>query len=524
MIGTRFKIIDVSRNNSNNCYIIKLKLNNDTSNIDDKALDCTISNRKLLKKCISVLPEGVYNAQLRNRNIIFDQLTYLFPTEKWISAVKFYCLGIRYDRTVKNYAGALLNYDKALGIWMEHINDDELNFSTDIAQTLKNIINLYRKNINGQKLITANFDSAHMKFLTEKAARGTDQINEEKYLAIIYEQRMSVSTSDNENEKMENCLKCIKYNERCLQITLKYPDRFSSFQTAKFYKKLGDIYLSMSKYDDTLVSYKMALEIHLQRLLPNIVLIRFLSKKISTVYIENDNDYQSALKYQLIYHDYTQKANVIKPTMNDEKTTNDKKENVADSHIKLSHTYVQLYEYDSAVEHLKMSNTIFEEIKYYDHIAKGQIQLADLYLKREYYDLAVEYLTTALEYYQKHRSKKKYEIVLVQEKFGDLYLKQQRYNIAETYLLNSLQTSQEKSRSIKKKLNRARLIHRDHIRSERKRTKLPCMSAPRPNYCKPVADLNKQFKQYKNIIVSIQDKLKSVPSYLPAQKKYKKRK
>ncbi|CAF4502452.1 unnamed protein product, partial [Didymodactylos carnosus] len=131
MIGIQFLVQknDLLYDENEKLWNVKLKLQ---SNFNLK-FDCE-SKRKNLKNSISQLTHFIWMALPQDINSIFYELINLFPSKKWILAVKMHCIGNYQEWKVENYSVALSSYEEALKIWDEYKDDDELDYSADIGK------------------------------------------------------------------------------------------------------------------------------------------------------------------------------------------------------------------------------------------------------------------------------------------------------------------------------------------------------------------------------------------------------
>ncbi|CAF1377734.1 unnamed protein product [Didymodactylos carnosus] len=373
MTGTQFmkERGDISYDKNEKIWIIKQKLDYDNHIKHDKDFH-GMTERRILKNCITALSYNLDEASPEDIDTIFNELIDLFSSEKWILATKFHSLGLRHQRTELNYTelndselnyiAALSNYDQALNIWLEYINDNELNCSFDIGQLHKLIGQIYQYYVDIQDKNRANkhYDLAisYYQSAIEKVATDYEQINIQSQISFVYKYRMEIS--NDENERIQNNLMAIKYRELTVQNMLKYY-LSNDIEIGRCMIHLADLYKSIFKYDDALINYEKALEIVIQDKSDPESYIG-ICDFIVEIYIKYKNDYNSALKYKLIKHEYTLKENVQKLTDN-ETEIDWKNEEIAESYIELSNIYIKLHEYKLAYQNLTIAMTLYQKIK-----------------------------------------------------------------------------------------------------------------------------------------------------------------
>ncbi|CAF0849017.1 unnamed protein product [Didymodactylos carnosus] len=303
MIGTEFHIDDMSYDENEKTWIVRLKLTHD----DDGDKKCNKNFESITKRtlmdCVNLLDDyEITDAAVEEIDTIFNELIALFPSGKWILAAKFYRLAIKQNSVKKNYTVVLTNYHQALKIWREYINDDELNSFMDIGKIHSGIGHYYEYQLEIKSLSKKHYDLAirYYQLAIEKTATDYEKKHIFNELSSLYGSKMKFSTD--EIIRLKNGLMAIKYKELSFQIILKY--RSPDYEDGYCIRNLADLYKSIQKYDDALTSYEKALRIFLQQPEVDLSFVTMTCNAIISIYIEHKHDYHSALKYQLIINEY----------------------------------------------------------------------------------------------------------------------------------------------------------------------------------------------------------------------------
>jgi tetratricopeptide (TPR) repeat protein len=216
--------------------------------------------------------------------------------------------------SIKNYDDAFINYDKALRIYLELIEENP-NY---VYNMISKILEIYTKHRN-------------------------DYHSRRKYELLKHEYTLKINAPKSTD------------NDYITQEKIK--------TIANTYEQLGDFYQSISNYNEALDYYKRALMIHQQELESHYYPISSLTEKISNIYIEHKHDYQSALEYQLLCHEYTVKQTTPDTTTDDERIIDRKKYKRGVCHIELSDFYVRIHQYDLAKKHLLIALNLYQEVQ-----------------------------------------------------------------------------------------------------------------------------------------------------------------
>ncbi|CAF0946668.1 unnamed protein product [Didymodactylos carnosus] len=362
MIGTEFQKIKVSYDKNENIWIIKLKLGyNSTFRVDE--YHERLIKRRTLKNSVGTPTQTDSNfirfSSFQDKNLLFNELLILYPSEKWFLAIKYFCQARSqgYETGADKHA-ILSNCEKALEIWHEYINDDELNCYVDIAQIHREIFWFHINKIEDLNTYKKHYELAinYYQLAIDKALTDYEK-------AVIYVELSSVYKiyfTDDKNEREDVRLMAIKYMELCLELTLKYRSS-NDFMIGDIFQELGRLYESIQRYDDALNNYDKALEIYLQQAESSNGAEMSIIACIVPIYTKYKNNYQLALKYQLIKHEYKLKLLATEPTMDDEGEIDLKKNQIAGSHLELADIYIELQQYDLTYEHLTTAIKLYKE-------------------------------------------------------------------------------------------------------------------------------------------------------------------
>ncbi|CAF1489472.1 unnamed protein product [Didymodactylos carnosus] len=170
---------------------------------------------------------------------------------------------------------------------------------------------------------------------------------------------------ESENDrKTENGLMSVKYKEQMIELMYKYYSA-TDLKIAQNLEQLADIYKTLQRHDGVLINLEKALEIRLQEVDPRLSPIIAISQNITNLYIKHRQDFQSALQYQLINHKYTLEYNELKSSASKDskEDVEESREKIAGSHIGLADLYLELQQYDSAIEHLEIAMTLYKQVK-----------------------------------------------------------------------------------------------------------------------------------------------------------------
>jgi tetratricopeptide (TPR) repeat protein len=194
-----------------------------------------------------------------DRYRILDTLSELFPLEIWLfQVVKLSCQANYPCKREEKYNEGFTNYNSTVQIWLDNVNNTELNCYIDIGQIHNTIAWYYKFNtkLKDQSMAMKHTDLSIMYF--QLAIENT--VMDDYELIHIYEKlsdifRYKMKITDDVNDG----LMAIKYGELRLQsLILYYSD--NDIKVGRCLDDLADIYKSTSNYDAALLNYDRSLK------------------------------------------------------------------------------------------------------------------------------------------------------------------------------------------------------------------------------------------------------------------------
>ncbi|CAF3688710.1 unnamed protein product [Rotaria sp. Silwood1] len=321
---------------------------------DDQHLQAT-SKRNQLAHCLRDFYKETENKPLDEIHNIFNELLNIFPLEKWITAVKASCLGaINLKWPLRDHAKALKYYEKSLSIWFEFVDDDELQCYIDIVHIYEKIRDIYDLAI------------AQAQSLLEKCSDESQQTIIHVRLSWLYIQKANMNTDD--TKKAENLLLALRHKKLEIQTLTNSSTSSDQYtRTASLYNQIANLNEMLFNYEEALTNYSKSLEIQCEHPVYNYAdNYSIATTAIVRIYIDKKHDYTSALKYQLLKHEYILK----KPIDEDYEDDDIKNGEIADSHVVLANIYREMHQYVSATKHLTTGIELYKEDRYEDHKEK----------------------------------------------------------------------------------------------------------------------------------------------------------
>ena len=443
MIGTQFIRTDASYDTDINAWIIKLSLTNNVKKKDDKDFTDIPFKRRLLNCTTSIKNIDCQASFERDIQVIFDELIHLYPSEKWISAVHIASHGIyKSDRGQPKDLDVVSDYERALEIWHEHVNDGELNVYKQIAEIHSDLAgDCYEFDSKDNDLAKKHYDLAvnYYELALRKSLTNDETKEILHYLVVESDSRLDI-TQDAE-EKIQIGRKTRQYHELKLQHLLSYHSQDDDVDVVRCFMRLAELQSKIHEYDDALLNYDKVLELYFKRkffLHDNVTLIY---RRMAMIYFKYKYDYHLALKYQLLAHkniSITSKLDIKDLDF----VIDEKKKHSAESHLELAQIYIALHEYDVASEHLTTAVQINEErsSKYTLDISASYYEnFADIYIALDQSELVMEHLRKALDLYRELKQQH------IQEP--------QQFRHHECELEELIEHDEIKIRDIEKKLN-----------------------------------------------------------------------
>ncbi|CAF1376748.1 unnamed protein product [Adineta ricciae] len=297
-----------------------------------------------------------------------DSLEYNDEDKVWVKKLRLYNYHKINDINKHDPSAAIKNYNDALKFWSEYVTDSEMNCFRDIAKIYCNLGECYHTHKKDVKTALINYRLAITNYqLAIPLARDDyEKTSLLEQLTDVYSLKMDIKT--NENESKQDYAEFIK----CKQLSGENMLKYTSLNDSSFRDRLmepGWIYASNRKYDEALNIYEHVIDIYLKESeLDYDWIIRKVSDVIE-IYTERKNDYNSALKYQLIKHECTLKQNQANLTDSYDKSQR-KKRYIADEQVELADLYTKLHCYKEAHE-------------LYDAALKLRQELSDRFVRHE---------------------------------------------------------------------------------------------------------------------------------------------
>ncbi|CAF4283802.1 unnamed protein product [Rotaria socialis] len=205
-IGTEFRKEEVKYNQDEDLWIVSLELRNDYDQHDSREFEITPA-KFTISNCLNICTDWDFCVMSSTDSIsfIFDGLIGVYPTyEQWILAAQYH---------------SLANY-KALKSWKKYKNDSDLNANIDISKVYKNMVYYYDYDnafINYDKALRIHFELVNEissyfynivnKLLELCAVHKNNYHTELKYQLLKYEYTVksaAPSSTDNDYTAAEN--------------------------------------------------------------------------------------------------------------------------------------------------------------------------------------------------------------------------------------------------------------------------------------------------------------------------------
>ncbi|CAF2137827.1 unnamed protein product [Rotaria magnacalcarata] len=359
--------VSYSYEDNKKIWTIKSTLTNDWQLKYEQYLEMT-TQKEHLQKCLRRISLHIYHATPNDVEVAFNELLDLYPSERWILALKKESLGDNQSEISHNRSAALEYYQKALEIWSEYVNDDELNADYDIVRIYWKIATNNADSIMAMKY--SDLAIVHSQPAFAKVSTNYERYRLHGWMAVIYKEKANISTGD--SEKSENLLATIKYTELQLNnlIELQCTTAVGNYDniTALCYIELGALYQSVLKYNEAITNYGKALEFELAKLDPDYERIDQLTRELVEIYSEKKNDYNAAFKYESLNHEYLLKQYMANPTKDYLREAN-RNYTLACSYAALATICRKMQRYDLAAENLAKTIESYGNSLHYDRYA-----------------------------------------------------------------------------------------------------------------------------------------------------------
>lgn len=197
----------------------------------------------------------------------------------------------------------------------------------------------------------------YLKLALENNLTDYEQKNALSSLIDIYQ--IKINVSNNEKEKTENILTIIKLTEQLILVQKNIDESENYWH----YQSLGKFYHQLSRYNDLYISYEKALECRLNNPSTRNKYLAIMDDcdNLISICLEYINNYQLALRNQLIKHEYTMKY-AVPESWDDEDVLRHKKSKLAESYDRLADIYNLLMQYDLAEENFNLALKFHQEL------------------------------------------------------------------------------------------------------------------------------------------------------------------
>lgn len=368
MIGTWLLIeknsVSYSYQNNKKIWTVKSTLIDDWQLKYEQYLEMT-TPRETLQKCLRRISLHIYEASVDDLKVVFNELIESYPSERWISAVKDESLGDNQSEIGHNRSTALAHYQKALEIWSEYVNDDELNVDYDMVRIYLKLAT----NNNDSQLIMKYCDLAitHSRLAFAGVSTNYERYRLLGWMADIYGKKRNVSTD--QSKKSEYLLAAIKYKELQIKslIKLQCTTLVGNYDNLAIlcYEKLGILYESVPKYDQMIANFEKALEFELRKSVTDYATINRLTSKLFFICRDRTHDYDVAFKYQSLQHEHLLKFHAENPAKDHIHQAN-RNHTLAVNYAALGDLCRSLQRYELAAEYIKKSIKYYGDSLYYD--------------------------------------------------------------------------------------------------------------------------------------------------------------
>ncbi|CAF4891556.1 unnamed protein product [Rotaria sp. Silwood1] len=209
---------------------------------------------------------------------------------------------------------------------------------------------------------------AQAQSLLEKCSDESQQTIIHVRLSWLYIQKANMNTDD--TKKAENLLLALRHKKLEIQTLTNSSTSSDQYtRTASLYNQIANLNEMLFNYEEALTNYSKSLEIQCEHPVYNYAdNYSIATTAIVRIYIDKKHDYTSALKYQLLKHEYILK----KPIDEDYEDDDIKNGEIADSHVVLANIYREMHQYVSATKHL---TTVEYQIRYHISISTSNLYL-----------------------------------------------------------------------------------------------------------------------------------------------------
>ncbi|CAF0914997.1 unnamed protein product [Adineta ricciae] len=362
MIGNHFKTTNWFYDDHRNVYVANVKLEADPS-VRPKRDFFGMSPRTILKVGVNDISQHLYRVGVESIQSLFSQLYQLFPNEKeWLNAMECYTLATLYSQFhIKHYPEyvdiTLSQYRQALMIYELYLDDGELYCAIDIARVYLGMGSIYRAYVEDNALANEYYDLGIILSISLLPSIVNRDKRIELYNVIgwLYEVRTALETD--QSRRRELIFNAIAHRKTQFEEMLTY----SSYKHSDFIEciySLAKLQASIDLISEAQMNYEKVIDLYLKEPVPNFGSSEGIYKQLSKIFIER-NDYTTGLSYKQKELECKTK-NIAQYSGSYKLDMGYFNRDVAETYEELSDICIQLQQYKSAHEHLKMAMQLYE--------------------------------------------------------------------------------------------------------------------------------------------------------------------
>lgn len=343
-------------------WLVKLKILSDHDLFSNREFEVTNAPRKTVKNCVDALSEMLENDFSKDIPMIFNTLATLYPKEaEWIEASRLYCLAmLEFEINYDDYTLVVSYHEQALAIWQKYyLQDEELNCYFNIAENYFALGELFGHSVENQKNASICHWKQALQLYEQAFVRCPKIATDYQTVSILYKLVLVCQNLLPSNNVEQYGSKAIIYQRKRIDLmSPQKPVLSASNEIATHYRILADIYATIHQYGDALKSYKEAFRLYLRndndeaeyRTSCNELIS--LCKDIVKICIKHTHDFDLALQYQLLQHEYELKTLRTNTPAYSTLLSYVVPKNLAESHFSVSDCYINVNQYVEAHEHL----------------------------------------------------------------------------------------------------------------------------------------------------------------------------
>ncbi|UJR19348.1 hypothetical protein I4U23_022477 [Adineta vaga] len=268
--------------------------------------------------------------------------------KEWLDALRLsWLIGNSIEK--ESYTEALNYSNESLTIFKKFVNDKELNSCVDIARIYERLARCYQYNIQDENLAEKWYLECifYLKNALKYAVDSNECIKIYYKLTLLERHRRKLNGYNADEMEM-----IIRYEELRLANALDYY-RNDKAQLAEAFKQKAELRKVQFDYKESLVNYQCALDIFLEEPFEFDFYLKIsdIIDNMIKIYEENYSDYSTAIRYQLIKHQYiSERMKYI--SLSQRRCRHINQCDLAQCKIELAIKYLIIEEEDCALMHL----------------------------------------------------------------------------------------------------------------------------------------------------------------------------